>query len=485
MPQNETSQYEISQAFIEYKISEYLTQVDKLTKSGGILNEFREFVHLNLPHQSQMYLPLTLSVLTAILQTHLARSGSSYHLIVAPPQSNKSTLLNTIRLIMNTLDIVIPEWPSSFKGLSEIIEEYKHQGVFVTHDELLSKFCLTHIQHVNNSQAEVLAGFCDLYTNNFLTVHRKGTDKDEKSKKNIKNISVGLMGIGTEDQLRQLLKHKDKQFIASGWFSRFSFWENKRQTTRLSPRQRMEIEHNRLEVPKSILECLKKLMEWKGHYQVFETEFNPIGEHKRLKFTVDESSSELLETDMETERLLDSMVYKLKQKSLFEAADAIETYGSRTLDANAMYYANLLFVADCILIPGGEALPGLLAKGFITGERVVMPDKYYKLGHYMARINFCNAYIRVIETHETLDDTYLGFQLQILDYIKTNKIVNKRLVERGLRSPYRGDKYWIKLLQPTLDQMVQSSELTVTQGKTNTYSLTELGQSRICEIMAK
>jgi hypothetical protein len=463
-----------------------------------LLGDFRAQIHQQCPHQPQLYMPLALSVLTAILQKSLSFSAH-YVFLSAEPNANKTTTLNTISNCLKVLDLnQSPQWPRSYPALYQQLEATQDTGMLMLVDEIFKKFRNYYTER-ERSDGEVFEKIIATYESSQFQAPLIRFDKPKENeqsfeRKNLHNIRLSLIGSGTHGEFKQLMA--SSQFTDGGWLSRMGLFRLYQNKELRSASQVLGRGENSFKLGENIYVVLKHLNNW----CLQETDINVMSEHQvtitqktkrqvKLDFFCPSNKIEYLSVDMVMQegnpwddamqplcqdidtavKFFDTVGHS-KYKSIFE-----ELAGDRTYK-KASYYAQLLWLTDAILQP--QSPMGLELQAYFdrtVGGRepnaLYLPYTYFDMGIQIVRLMVLNLYSLMVEGLGDEEGTDFAIQKAILRVFALRQGesgiagISQKEVSQYISNQYRGTIYrqarkdnleelcYAGHIEPTIDKM--------------------------------
>jgi hypothetical protein len=489
---------------IEHGTKTLSYEYEQLGKQGStpcftLLAEFRAQIANQCPHQPQLYLPLALSVLTAILQKNL-RFSAHYVFLSAEPNANKTTTLNTISNCLKVLELdQSPQWPRSYPALYQQLEATQDTGMLMLVDEIFKKFRNYYTER-DRADGEVFEKIIATYESSqfqapLIRFDKPKAGEETTERKNLDNIRLSLIGSGTNGEFQQLLK--SQQFTDGGWLSRmglFRLFQNRelRSVSKILGRG-----DNNFKLGENLYTNLKYLNNW-----CFETvDMNHLVDHQvtikektkhevKLDFFCPSDVTDCyLGTDggLETGNPWDAAMQQLAQdidtaikffdksghskyKAIFEELGGDRTY------KKASYYAQLLWLSDAILQP--QSPMGLELQAYfdrtVGGKEpnaLYLPYTYFDMAIQIVRLMVLNLYSLMVEGLGDEEGTDFAIQKAILRVFALRQGesgiagISQKEVSQYISNQYRGTIYrqarkdnleelcYAGHIEPTIDKM--------------------------------
>lgn len=427
---------------------EYETNVLKCS-CFGLLNSYKSFVNFHMPFQTQAYLPLCLSVLTAILQKSIGYTAH-YMFLTAEPNANKTTILDSIQDTIKELDglKVSQEDPQSYVAFYQQLEATQDIGMMYCRDEIYKSFIHTYIK--GKKTTEVYQQFVSVYEKNtfqapLVKIDKTKPKEEQDERRNLYGIRFSLVGTGTTEELQTLLKAAE--FTDGGWVSRMGIFILNQSHNRRSPSKQCEHDENTLPIEPAIFNLLNILNNW-GKQEVdlklrSEVSFLKGASQTKpkrnivLKFRIPEAETawsnaqNLLDSELKAICCYFKKTGNSKYFNMFN-----ELSGERTF-RKAMYYSRLLFIADAILFnesPMSESLNSYYSheQPVAHEHRIYLPATYYEMGIHITRLMVANLYKLIKDNLSNEDGTDYSIQKAILKVFYNNQDVFGRCGVDGL-----------------------------------------------------
>jgi len=475
----------------------------------GLLYSYKQFLNLVMPFQTQAYLPLTLSILTAIFQKTLGYT-SHYVFLTAEPNANKTTILESIQDIIKDLDglQVSNEDPQSYVAFYQQLDATQFTGMMYCRDELFKSFITAYVRRTKTT--EVYQQFVGVYEKNtfqapLVKVDKHKPKEEQDIRPNLNGIRFSLVGVGTTDEMKTLLKSTD--FTDGGWVSRMGLFVLNQSHNRRTPSKQCEHDENTLPQDPYIFELLNKLNGWALEEIQISTKpwrASDYGEPEVklkarrtvvLKFNIPEIETKWTEAQTLLDDELKAMCQFLKKSGNIKYFNMFQELAGERTFRKAMYYARLLFLSDAILnsqSPMATDLNAYLKCVFpvLEKDRIFLPSTYYLMGIHITRLMVANLFQIIKEDLGNEDGTDYSIQKAIMKLLHNNQDLFGRCgsgsdslgatlgdISRYITNQYRATLYR-QARRDNLEMLCQSGyvETTHIKGKGGSrYRVTPLG----------
>lgn len=449
---------------------------DKPFTCFSLLEEYQKQIESQCKHQPQLYLPLALTTLTAILQKSFEFTAH-YVFLTAEPNANKTTTLNTISNSLSILELnQSPQWPRSYPAFYQQIGATNSTGLVMLVDEMFKKMRSCYVEK-DRADSDVFEKIVNIYENDefqapLVKFEIPKVGEESQERKNIKHVRFSLLGTGTNGEFHQLLK--SSQFTESGWLSRMGLFRLYQSKDPRKISQVLKGGKNIFKIGSTINESLKKLKEWSSiEIDVKKREDNEFIDKKlprrfvRLKFYCLETEPSLFTNakdeedtgnpwdtarDSLTEAINICTEYFKKQgykkyTSLFE-----ELAGDRLIQ-KVTYYAQLLWLTDAILCPDSPMAIDLNAylnsqnlDNQMDQKHIYLPYTYFDMGIQIVKLMVLNLYSIILEGLGDEDGTDAHIQKSIMNIFHNHESLcvhglSPNDVARLITNQYRSTLY--------------------------------------------